>query len=72
MTNFQSLVQDIQDFTGLLRIVHDCKELYTTVHGFIGQDGTMKDAILYNTIVKQDAALSKTGLDTTIEEYERL
>ena len=32
----------------------------------------MKDAILYNTIVKQDAALSKTGLDTTIEEYERL
>ena len=48
------------------------QSLVQDIYRTIGQNGTMKDAILYNTIVKQDAALSKTGLDTTIEEYERL
>ena len=48
-----------------------------TIQDYRGQYGTMKDSaecmtILYNTTVKYDAALSKTRLDTTIEDYARL
>ena len=53
----------------------NCTELYMTLQDFTGQHRTMKGhavCMAIHTTVKQDAAISKTGLDTTIDDYARL
>ena len=53
----------------------NCTELYMILPDFTGQYGTMKGyavCMAIHTTVKQDAAISKTGLGTTIDDYARL
>ena len=53
----------------------NCTEPYMTLQEYTGQYGTMKGyavCMAIHTTVKQDAAISKTGLDTTIDDYARL
>ena len=48
-----------------------CTEMYMTLHDFTGQYGTIKDytvCMAAHTTVKQDAAISKTGPDTSIDD----
>ena len=52
----------------------NCTELYMTLQDFTGQYGTMKGyavCMAIHTTVKQDATLSKTRLDKTIDDYAR-
>ena len=51
-----------------------CTELYRTLQDFTGQYGTMKGYTLCMAIQTYyfKIAMSKTGLDTTIDDYARL